>query len=84
MSTIFSRLHGLRVLETHQLPGTFSRLLGDALLVIVGLLAWAALPLAEPGHFAIAAAGLSLGVAGFLLASGRNARLVRWDARVDA
>ena len=79
MSFLLKPFQRLRVLETHQLPALVPRLLGDALLVGVGLLVWFALPLGRPGHFALAAAAACLAPVGLLLASGRNARIVRWD-----
>ncbi|BAM04705.1 hypothetical protein PSMK_25460 [Phycisphaera mikurensis NBRC 102666] len=64
-------------METHQLPGTLRRLSGDAGLVLVGLLAWWALPFQQPGSVAIVAGTVSLLLASVLLLSGHNARLTR-------
>ena len=79
-----SILHRLRVLETHQLPGTLGRLTGDAGLVAVGLLAWLALPLEGFALAAFVAGALMLLLASLLLVSGRNARLVRWRDELPA
>ena len=74
MSTPFSRL---RIEETHQLPNPLRRISGDAGLVLVGLLAWFALPLHGLAFAGYAAATAGLLLASVLLLSGRNARLVR-------